>query len=69
MNYEGFRKTVAQTSIGTVPTELEAAGDFSQSGVAIYDPASSRPNPGVQSRSARPAPRIRRCFGTRFPAT
>ena len=44
-NYEGFRKTVAQTSIATVPTELEAAGDFSQSGVTIYDPASSRPNP------------------------
>jgi outer membrane receptor protein involved in Fe transport len=44
-NYEGYRQTQAHTSIGTVPTALEDSGDFSQSGVDIFDPASARPNP------------------------
>ena len=31
--------------IDTVPTAAEANGDFSQSGVNIYDPNSTQPNP------------------------
>jgi hypothetical protein len=48
-NYEGYRQTMAQTSISTVPTDLEAGGDFSQSGVRIFDPAGSRANPNFNS--------------------
>lgn len=48
-NYEGFRKTRAQTMTETVPTAEEAAGDFSGSGVVIYNPYSSRPNPNYDS--------------------
>jgi Carboxypeptidase regulatory-like domain len=44
-NYEGFRQTMAQTSIGTVPNDMEAGGDFDQSGVSIFDPSSSQANP------------------------
>lgn len=44
-NYEGLRKSENMTMIDTVPTELEAAGDFSQAGTAIYNPFSARPNP------------------------
>jgi hypothetical protein len=45
VNYEGLRKVKAITSIGTVPTEAEATGDFSEAGVNIFNPFSSRPNP------------------------
>ncbi len=44
-NYEGFRQTQAQTALDTVPTAAEAAGDFSSSGAAIYDPSSTYTNP------------------------
>ena len=44
-NYEGYRQTQAQTMVGTVPTALEAGGDFSQSGVSLFDPGSAQPNP------------------------
>ena len=44
-NYEGFRQAQAQTMIDTVPTALEDSGNFSQSGVNIFDPFSSSPNP------------------------
>jgi hypothetical protein len=44
-NYEGFRQTMAQTMVDTVPTAQESAGDFSQSGVTIFNPASSQANP------------------------
>ena len=50
-NYEGYRQTMAQTSISTVPTDLEAGGDFSQSGVPIFDPASSHANPNFNPAS------------------
>jgi hypothetical protein len=45
LNYEGYRQTQAMTSISTVPTAEEGSGDFSQSGVNIFDPASGQPNP------------------------
>jgi len=44
-NYEGYRQTQAQTAMDTVPTGPEATGDFSGSGVAIYDPSSTYTNP------------------------
>jgi Carboxypeptidase regulatory-like domain len=44
-NYEGLRMSQAMTTIGTVPTAQEAAGDFSQSGSVVYDPKTSHPNP------------------------
>jgi Carboxypeptidase regulatory-like domain len=42
LNYEGFRHAMADTMIDTVPTPQEISGDFSQSGVNIYDPANGR---------------------------
>src|SRR5262245_19206297 len=45
LNYEGLRRTNAITMTQTVPTEMEAMGDFSMSGTTIYNPFSSRPNP------------------------
>jgi hypothetical protein len=44
-NYEGFRLGHGVSQIGTVPTMMERMGDFSQSGVTIYDPATTRANP------------------------
>ncbi|HLH20037.1 MAG TPA: carboxypeptidase-like regulatory domain-containing protein [Bryobacteraceae bacterium] len=44
-NYEGYRQTQALTSVDTVPTAAEDTGDFSQSGVNIFDPSSASPNP------------------------
>ena len=48
-NYEGLREVRADTSVETVPTDLEAAGNFSQSGVNIFNPFSSHtgPNGGI----------------------
>ena len=45
VNYEGYHQTQAQTSTDTVPTTAEDGGDFSQSGVSIYDPSNSAANP------------------------
>jgi hypothetical protein len=54
-NYEGFRQTMAQTMVDTVPTPAEAAGDFSDSGVTIYNPLSSHANPNFDpSRPVSP---------------
>jgi hypothetical protein len=47
-NYEGFRMGGAMTMLDTVPTAAEAGGDFSQSGVAIYDPTTTQN--GVRSQ-------------------
>lgn len=44
-NYEGLRHTQAMTMVDTVPTEMEAMGDFSMSGTTIYNPFSAHPNP------------------------
>ncbi len=41
-NYEGFRHAMTHTMIDTVPTPEEASGDFSMSGVNIYDPTNNR---------------------------
>ena len=44
-NYEGLRHIKADTMIDTVPTADEVAGDFSMSGVTIYNPFSAHANP------------------------
>jgi hypothetical protein len=40
-NYESLHKVKADTTTETVPTDLEARGDFSQAGVTIFNPFSS----------------------------
>ncbi len=55
-NYEGLRRTKADTMIATVPTAEEAAGDFSMSGADIYNPFSAHPNPNFDpSRPVSPS--------------
>jgi outer membrane receptor protein involved in Fe transport len=44
-NYEGMQMSEAMTQTETVPTALERAGNFSQSGTTIYDPSTSHRNP------------------------
>ncbi len=46
LNYEALRHVQIDAMVDTVPTAAEAFGDFSQSGVDIYDPATTAPNPG-----------------------
>ncbi len=45
VNYEGLRHVEIDAMVDTVPTAAEDSGDFSQSGVDIYDPATTAPNP------------------------
>ena len=45
VNYEALRHVQADTMTDTVPTPDEAAGDFSMSGVTIYDPNTTAVNP------------------------
>lgn len=45
VNYEALRHVETMTMVDTVPTAQEMAGDFSQSGVDIYDPTTTQPNP------------------------
>lgn len=44
-NYEGLRLAQADAQILTVPTRAEIQGDFSMSGVNIYDPTTAVLNP------------------------
>jgi Carboxypeptidase regulatory-like domain len=71
-NYEGLRHTKSDTMIDTVPTDSEALGDFSDSGVNIYNPFSSVPNPNYDSsKPVSPAnPQILRAAfsGNRIPS-
>jgi len=55
-NYEGFRLSNGLTQVETVPTLAERSGDFSQSGVTIYNPFSSTSNPNFDpSKPVSPA--------------
>jgi len=45
LNYEALRHVEVDAMVDTVPTTREDAGDFSQSGVNIYDPNSTITNP------------------------
>jgi len=44
-NWEGFRLSNGLAQIETVPTAMEQMGDFSASGVTIYDPSTTHANP------------------------
>jgi Carboxypeptidase regulatory-like domain/TonB dependent receptor len=66
-SYEGFRQTTSGLFITTVPTDLQRAGDFSQtynqdgSLYVIYNPLSTRPdpdNPGHYIRDPFPGNKI-----------
>jgi hypothetical protein len=46
VNYEGLRHVETMTMVDTVPMPEEVAGDFSMSGVDIFDPTTTQPNPG-----------------------
>jgi hypothetical protein len=43
--YQGYREQAPSVGVTNVPTALERAGDFSQSGINIYDPLTTRLNP------------------------
>lgn len=45
VNYEALRHVQADSMTMTVPTPEEAGGDFSMSGVTVYDPATTVANP------------------------
>ncbi|MDR3742574.1 MAG: carboxypeptidase regulatory-like domain-containing protein [Terracidiphilus sp.] len=45
VNYEALRHVQADVMVDTVPTAEEVSGDFSQSGVDIYDPTTTAANP------------------------
>jgi len=45
VNYEGLRNVETMAMVDTVPTAAEDSGDFSQSGVNIYDPTTTQANP------------------------
>ena len=49
-NYEGFRKTMAQTMIATVPTPAEASGRLQPQRRRYLRSASSPRQPGLRSR-------------------
>jgi hypothetical protein len=49
VNYEGLRHVQADSMTDTVATPEEAAGDFSMSGVTIYDPNTTVVNPNYNS--------------------
>jgi hypothetical protein len=51
-NYEGYRRSLANVSVNTVPTEAMRRGDFSAVR-DIYDPLSVRPQPGTSSGFVR----------------
>jgi hypothetical protein len=42
---EGYKTDTIDDSVVRAPNERELSGDFSQSGVTIYDPLSTRPDP------------------------
>ncbi|HEY7819962.1 MAG TPA: TonB-dependent receptor, partial [Vicinamibacteria bacterium] len=42
---EGFRESSTWNTLLTLPTAAEARGDFSQSGIVLYDPLSTAPDP------------------------
>jgi hypothetical protein len=53
--YEGYREQVPEPTTGFVPTLLERQGNFSQSGVTIYDPFTTRDNPNFNPAQAESA--------------
>lgn len=52
-SHEGYHTGTTWTETNTVPTAAMKAGDFSQSGVTIYDPLTTRPDPNNPGRFIR----------------
>ena len=52
-NAEWYKELTPGQGFSTVPTLLERSGDFSQSGVIIYDPLTTRPDPANPGRFIR----------------
>ena len=50
---EGYRTESSRNTVLNLPTAAERRGDFSQSGVTVYDPLSTRPDPAVPGRFIR----------------
>jgi Carboxypeptidase regulatory-like domain len=49
VNYEGLRMSHAMTMTKTVPTAMEAMGDFSENSTLIYDPTTTINNPAFDA--------------------
>jgi hypothetical protein len=49
LNYEALRHVQIDAMVDTVPTGIEDTGDFSQSGVNIYDPNTTTANPSYNA--------------------
>ncbi len=47
--FENYRQSSPSPGLGSVPTALERQGDFSQSGITIFDPLTTRANPNYNS--------------------
>jgi len=52
-NAEGYKELTPGQGFSTVPTLLERTGDFSQSGITIFDPLTTRPDPNNPGRFTR----------------
>lgn len=50
---EGYRTESSRNTVLRFPTAAERRGDFSQSGVTIFDPLSTRPDPAAPGRFLR----------------
>ena len=44
-SFEGYRTNTIDDATVRVPTNRELSGDFSQSGITVYDPLTTRPDP------------------------
>src|SRR6266852_6117732 len=52
VNYEGLRRSKADSMMETVPTPDEISGDFSMSGPTLYNPSSAHANPNFDPTKA-----------------
>ena len=65
VNYEGYRMSHQMTMVETVPTMAERMGDFSQSGLTVYNPFTTHANPNydpAQPTSAQNSKTLRDAF-------
>ena len=50
--WENYRESTPSPGLGSVPTALERQGNFSQSGITIFDPLTTRLNPNYNPSQA-----------------
>jgi hypothetical protein len=50
--FENYRESTPSPGLGSVPTALERQGNFSQSGITIYDPLTTTANPAYNPAQA-----------------